>query len=358
MSFNSQDRTEEPTAKRRHEARDRGQVARSHDLSSAVVLGTGFLGLLLFSGEIGRTASGVMSDVFNLLSRPRNVISGTGLKSLEGLMLTSLLKTVAPIALICMATGILLSVVQVGLHVTPKAARPDITRLNPRNGIKKLIGTQALFELGKSIVKLLVVGGFVALALVPDIKHLGASVGTPPGQLVALLRKSIVTIAIHVVAAYLLIGIVDYFWQRRQNEKSLKMTKQEVKDESRQSDLPPEVKSALRRRQRQQARARMMAAVPRANVVVTNPTHYAVALEYSGEYPAPVVIAKGRDLVAQQIRKIAEEHDIPIVPNPPLARDLYRNVQIDQMIPADMYAAVAQVLAFVYRLAARKRVGV
>lgn len=353
-----EERTEQPTAKRRREARDKGQVARSPDLSSAVVLGTGFIALVLISGEMATTASGVMTHVFSLLSRPRNVISGAGLKSLEGLMLTALLKTVAPIALICMATGILLSVLQVGLRLTPKAARPDISRLNPRNGIKRLIGTQALFELAKSIVKLLVVGGFVALALVPDIKHLGASVGTPPGALVKLLRSSILSIALHVVAAYLLIGLIDYFWQRYQNEKSLKMTKQEVKDEARQADLAPEVKSALRRRQRQAARARMMAAVPRANVVVTNPTHYAVALEYSGDHPAPVVIAKGQNLIAQQIRRIAEEHNIPIVPNPPLARELYRNVEVDQMIPSDMYAAVAQVLAFVYRLAARKRVGV
>jgi flagellar biosynthetic protein FlhB len=358
MPSNNEDRTEAPTGKRRKEARDKGQVARSPDLSSAVVLGTGFVVLVLFSGEIAHTATSAMTTIFSLLSRPRNVISGEGLKSLEGLMVTSLLKTVAPIALVCMGTGILLSVLQVGFHVTPKAARPDISRLNPRNGIQRLIGTQALFELAKSIVKLAVVGGCVAIALVPDIKHLGASVGTPPEDLVRLLRSSILSIAIHVVAAYLLIGFVDYFWQRHSNEKALKMTKQEVKDEARQSDLPPEVKGAIRRRQRAAARARMMAAVPRADVIVTNPTHYAVAIEYSGDHPAPVVVAKGQNLIAQQIRKLAEEHEIPIVPNPPLARELYRSVEIDQMIPADMYAAVAQVLAFVYRLAARKRVSI
>ncbi len=136
------------------------------------------------------------------------------------------------------------------------------------------------------------------------------------------------------------------------------MTKQEVKDENKQKDLPPEVKRALRRRQFQAARARMMAAVPRADVVVTNPTHYAVALEYDGEHTAPIVIAKGKDHVAAQIRRIAEENDVPLVPDPPLARELYRTVEVDQMIPADLYAAVAQVLAFVYRMAARKRVGV
>ncbi len=160
------------------------------------------------------------------------------------------------------------------------------------------------------------------------------------------------------VGAYLLIGVGDYFWQRHRFEESLKMTKQEVKDETRQRDLPPEVKRMIRRRQFQQARARMMAAVPRADVVVTNPTHYAIALEYSGDNPAPLVIAKGKDHVALHIRRIAEEHGIPIVPDPPLARELYRTVELDQMIPADLYAAVAHVLAYVYRMAARKRVGV
>jgi flagellar biosynthetic protein FlhB len=158
--------------------------------------------------------------------------------------------------------------------------------------------------------------------------------------------------------AYLLIGIVDLVWQRHTFEKSIKMSKQEVKEENKSRDLPAEVKRAIRKRQFQQARARMMAAVPKADVVITNPTHYAVALEYSGESLAPIVVAKGKDHVAAQIRRIAEENGVPLVPDPPLARELFRVVEVDQMIPADLYAAVAQVLAFVYRMAARKRVGV
>ena len=141
-------------------------------------------------------------------------------------------------------------------------------------------------------------------------------------------------VAMRACVAYLLIGIVDYIWQKRRYEKSLKMSKQEVKDEAKSHQLPAEVQSALRRRQMQASRARMMAAVPNADVVVTNPTHFAVALSYDGAQPAPVVVAKGQDLVAAQIRRIAEEHDIPIVPDPPLARELHRTVEIGQMIPA------------------------
>ncbi len=154
------------------------------------------------------------------------------------------------------------------------------------------------------------------------------------------------------------IGVADYLWQRRRVMRSLKMTKQEVKEESRQTELPSEVKGALRRRQIQASRARMMAAVPQADVVVTNPTHFAVALSYDGTRPAPVVVAKGQDLVAAQIRRIAEEHEVPVITDPPLARSLHAAVEIGQMIPAELYAAVAQVLAFVYRLANRRKVGV
>jgi flagellar biosynthetic protein FlhB len=354
----NEDRTEQPTGKRREEARRQGQVARSPDLTSAVVVLVGLFTVLLLSASIVNTAGDVMTNLFSQVARPGNVVSGAGLKSIFLLCVNALLKTVAPIALACMLTGIVLNVLQVGLQLTPQAIRPNFSRINPIQGAKSLFGTRAIFETAKSLAKVGLVGGLVTLALIPDMTHLGAAVGTPPGALAILIRQGIMAIAIRALAGYLLIGIIDYVWQRYQFNKSLKMTKQEVKDEARQSDLPPEVRGALRRRQVQMARARMMAAVPRADVVVTNPTHYAVALEYSGDNPAPIVIAKGQDLVALQIRRIAEENNIPIVPDPPLARELFRTVEVDQMIPADMYAAVAQVLAFVYRLAARKRIGV
>jgi flagellar biosynthetic protein FlhB len=358
MSFSNPDKTEEPTSKKREEARKKGQVARSPDLTGSVVLIVGLFTVLLLSPEIVNTAGSVMTQLFDHAARPGDVVSGAGLKGLFDLILRSLLKTVAPIALACMATGIVLNVAQVGLRLTPSALRPNFSRINPIQGAKTLFGKRALFETFKALAKLGLVGGLVALALVPDMTHMGTAVGTPPGALSILIRGNIMSIAVRAAGGYLLIGLIDYIWQRRQNNDSLKMSKQEVKDEARQADLPPEVKGALRRRQQQMARSRMMAAVPRADVIITNPTHYAVALEYNGDHPAPTVIAKGQDLVAMQIRRIAEENDIPIVPDPPLARELFRSVEVDHMIPADMYAAVAQVLAFVYRLAARRQVGV
>jgi flagellar biosynthetic protein FlhB len=162
-------------------------------------------------------------------------------------------------------------------------------------------------------------------------------------------------IAERAAAAYLLIALADLIYQRRRFSKQLKMTKQEVKEEAKAYQTPAEVRGAIRRRQMQAARARMMAAVPQADVVVTNPTHYAVALSYDGSKPAPVVVAKGADLIARQIRRIATESNVPIVPDPPLARSLYGTVEIGHMIPAELYAAVAQVLAFVYRMAGRRK---
>ena len=352
------DRTEKATPKRRGQAREKGQVARSTELTHAGVLMAGLFGVMLTAPKIMAATAGAMTSIFSQISRPHNVVSAAGLHGLLKLTETTLLKTVAPVAGICVAAGIMLNLLQVGLRFSPRAVRPNFGVLNPINGFKTLFSVRSTFTLAKSLVKMAIVGGLVALALIPDLTKLGAGVGTTPYGLGLLMKSGVESIALRAAIAYLLIGIVDYVWQRRSFEKSIRMSKQEVKEEGKQRDLPPEVKRAIRRKQFQQARARMMAAVPRADVVVTNPTHYAVALEYDGDHVAPIVVAKGKDHVAAQIRKIAEENGVPLVPDPPLARELYRVVEVDQMIPADLYAAVAQVLAFVYRMAARKRVGV
>jgi flagellar biosynthesis protein FlhB len=358
MPAGNEDRTERATPKRRSQARERGQVGRSADLNSAGVLIAGLFGVSLLGPKVVDATASAMTNIFGQISRPHNVISGAGFHGLMMLVGKTILVTVGPIAGICVLAGITLNVLQIGLRFSPKALQPSFSALNPINGFKNLFSSRTLFNLVKDLIKLAIVGGLVALALIPDLTHLGASVGTTPFGLGLLLKSGTKSIAMRAAFAYLVIGLADYAWQRYQFEKSIKMTKQEVRDENKQKDLPPEVKRALRRRQFQLARARMMSAVPRADVVVTNPTHYAVALQYDGDHIAPIVVAKGKDHVAMQIRKIAEEHEIPLVPDPPLARDLFRSVEVDQMIPAELYAAVAQVLAYVYRQAARRRVGV
>jgi len=233
--------------------------------------------------------------------------------------------------------------------------KPDFRRLNPASGMKNLLGPNLPVEAFKAIAKVGVVASVATLTLLPGLTGLAATVGIAPTQLASLAGNKALGVAEHAAMAYVLIGLLDYGWKRFRHEKQLRMTKQEVRDEAKQYGVSSEVKMALRRRQMQLARARMMAAVPDADVVVTNPTHYAVALRYDGNKTAPEVVAKGKDLIAAQIRRIAAENDVPLVSDPPLARALHSSTEIGQVIPQELYAAVAKVLAFVYRMAGRRR---
>jgi len=266
-----------------------------------------------------------------------------------------MLAIVAPVAVTAAAAGLIANVVQNRPALTTSALGPQWNRLDPRAGFKRLFGVRALFEGGKTIVKTCVVAVAAFVAIWPRLHDLGQLAGAPPGQILTQLGSSVMMLALYVCVAFLLIGIIDFTWQRYQHEKSLKMTKEEVRQESRQSDLAPEVRGAIRRRQFARARQRMIADVATADVVVTNPTHFAVALRYDGSRPAPEMVAKGVDLVAAAIRKAAEDAGVPVLANPPLARALHKEVEIGQMIPDSFFAAVAEVLAFVYRAAGRRR---
>jgi flagellar biosynthetic protein FlhB len=349
------DKTEKATPKRRNAARKQGNVAKSTDLNGAVVLAAGLAGLMLIGPKVIEGISTAMRTVFAEISHPGTATSAAGLHGLLQLGLNTILATVAPLAGICVAAAVVVNVGQVGMKPSFQAIKPNFGKLNPVSGAKNVFGSRMPFEGAKAIAKVIAVGVVVALALIPQITHLGASVGTPPAALGSMISSSVMGIAQRATMAYLLIAVIDVIWQRRRHNKSLKMTKQEVKEEAKSYQLPAEVKSAIRRRQIQAARARMMAAIPQADVVVTNPTHFAVALQYDGSHPAPVVVAKGQDLVAKQIRRMADESGVPIVPDPPLARSLYNSVEIGQMIPAELFAAVAQVLAFIYKMAGRRR---
>ena len=348
-------KTEKATPKRRSEARKQGQVAKSTDLNGAVILGTGLVAIMLIGPAMVSGLGSAMSAIFEQVSNPGAATTAAGLHSLEQIGLHTVLTTVGPIAGMCVAAAFIVNVAQVRFRPSAKAIKPNFQKLNPVSGAKNKFGPQMFFEGGKALTKVGVVAAVVAIALVPQLTHLGASIDTTPFALGKLIASDAYGIAERAAAAYLLVGFVDLIYHKHKLEKSLRMSKQEIKDEFKQQNTPPEVRAAIRRRQMQAARARMMAAVPQADVVVTNPTHYAVALSYDGDHPAPVVVAKGQDLVAKQIRRIAEENKVPIVPDPPLARSLHASVEIGQMIPAELYAAVAQVLAFVYRMAGRRK---
>jgi flagellar biosynthetic protein FlhB len=350
-----ENKTEKPTPKRRQQARDEGQVARSADLSGAVGLAAGFSVLFLTGPRFWDACAGMMRETFAAMADP-SVVTQQGLGRLLGGGALAVATASAPLMAACLLAGVAVNVVQVGWKPSAKAMRPRPSKLNPLKGAKQIFGPHGLVEGGKSLLKVAAVGGIVALIVFPRMNELAGQVGIPPAALGAELIQHIKDVAIWATAAYLAIGIADFFYQRHRHEKQLKMSKDEVKREAKDQDLPPEVRTQLKRKQREQARARMMGAVPTADVVVTNPTHYAVALRYDGTTPAPTVVAKGKDLLAKRIREIAAEHGVPIVPDPPLARSLHRSAEIGQQIPEDLFQAVAQVLAYVYRQAGRRRV--
>jgi len=349
------DRTEKATPKHRQRAREKGQVARSPDLSGSLVVVAGVLALSVSGSRIVGASGSALREVFAQIAHPAEATSAAGLNGLMHLALATFVAAVAPVAIACLLAAVLIGVMQVGVRPTPQALKPDLRRINPVSGARNLLSLNLIFEALKAVAKIAVVGAIAVLAIVPGLTGLASLVGVSPDALGAILGQRALGIAQRLAVAYVLIGVVDYGWRRWRHEQQLKMTKQQLKDEMRQYGLPPEVKAALRRRQMQLARARMMAAVPEADVVVTNPTHYAVALLYDGSRTAPEVVAKGKDLVAAQIRRIAEENGVPVVSDPPLARALHQSTEIGQVIPEELYAAVARVLAFVYRMAGRRR---
>jgi flagellar biosynthetic protein FlhB len=350
-----EERTEKATPKHRKRARDKGQVARSPDLGGSLVLIAGLLALSVMGPRIVSAGASTLREMLDDIAHPTHATSAAGLNDLMHSALSTIALAVAPVAATCMLAGLLGGVAQVGFRPSAHSLKPDFRRINPASGLRNLVGPNAVFEAIKAIAKVAVVGLVAGFALLPGLTTLAAKVGMPPGALGALLGERALSIAQHAAFAYLAIGVLDYIWRRRRHERQLKMTKQQVKDETRQYGISAEVRTAQRRRRMQAARARMMAAVPTADVVVTNPTHYAVALLYDGSRTAPQVVAKGKELIAAQIKRVAEENDVPIVADPPLARALHSSTEVGQMIPQELYAAVAQVLAFVYRLAGRRR---
>jgi flagellar biosynthetic protein FlhB len=350
-----QDRTEKATPKHRERARKQGQLARSADVGGSLVLAAGLFALSLLGSQIASSIQAAFRRILATIADPTQATSAAGLKGLMDTVLATIALGAGPIAACCLAAGLLAGGAQVGFRPRLQAPTLDFKRINPLSGARNIFGPNVLFEALKAIVKIGAVGLVAGLALIPGLSSLAAEVGIPPGALALILSGRAMAIAQRATFAYLAIAAIDYAWQRRRHERQLRMTKQELKDEQRQYGLPAEVKAAQRRRRMLAARNRMMAAVPEADVVVTNPTHFAVALRYDGSRTAPEVVAKGQDLIAAQIRRVAEEHDVPIVPDPPLARALHGSTEIGQLIPEELYAAVARVLAFVYRAARRQR---
>jgi flagellar biosynthetic protein FlhB len=347
------DRTEKATPKKRDEARKRGQVARSQEVNVA-------LSLLAAFGVLAALGAGLVATFSTIMaSGLASAGDGPGLTPPDAFTrlmdaVWTILRVTAPFAITGALVGVLASALQVKPGITTEVLKPRFSVINPIKGFPRLFSLRSGVQLVRDVIKVTVIGAVAYVMVSSGMDEIGRLTGAGPGEILSVTAGLVLRIGFAVAAAYVVIAIADLLFQRWQFERDLRMTKDEVKREAKEADISPEVKGQLKRRQRDMATRRMMADVPQADVVITNPTHYAVALRYARALPAPRVVAKGADRVALRIREVATEHGIAIHEDPPLARSLYAAVEVGGYVPEDAFAAVAEVLAYVYRATGRE----
>lgn len=356
MAENDQERSEKPTARRLEKAREEGQVPRSPELSAAAVLLVSAGGLHFLGGSIGATLYDIMRSGF-APGAAASLDPAIALSTASAEMLRALIAC-APLLGLTLVAALLAPLALGGWNFSPGAMAPDFTKLDPIAGFGRFFTARGAVELVKAFAKFLVVGIVAVAVLHKQAAQLLALGAAPLHEGIAQAAVLTSDALLAVSAGLALIAAVDVPWQLWQHSKKLSMTREEIREEYKESEGAPEVKSRIRRTQREMARRRMMEQVPKADVVVVNPTHFAVALRYEEtRMRAPLVVAKGTDLIAARIREIATEHSVAIFEAPPLARALYHNVEIGGEIPATLYVAVAQVLTYIYQLKAARTSG-
>lgn len=344
-----QEKTEQATDKRREESRAKGQVAKSREIPSVAVL---FACLIYFHFN----AAGLLQKIMAMMSASfrsaaQVVITMDSAPSLlTGYIFKVFFMLMPLLALICVV-ALAANILQVGMLFSASALEPKLSKLNPLSGLKNLLSLKSAVELIKNIIKMSIVG-FVSYQVIGDeIKNCLTLAERSVWGILIYMGKISFKILVTTCWVLVLLALLDYLYQRWEHEKGLRMSRQEIKDEFKNTDGNPTIKARIRRLQREMARKRMMAAVPTADVIITNPTHLAVALKYEqGKQSAPCVVAKGADLVAEKIRAVARASNVPIVEDKPLAQVLYKMVKVEDSIPENLYRSVAEVLAYVYRL--------
>jgi flagellar biosynthetic protein FlhB len=345
-----QERTEKATAKRREEARRKGQVAQSREIPSVLILMTA-MGVFYFAGSwmfwnIAEVIGGVFEQLDTLRFEAVSDVSAFSVEIFKKAFLI-LIAFFLPVLIAGMAGNI----GQIGLEFHGESMRPKLSKLNPISGIKKIVSLKALVELVKSIFKVLVVGGVAYGVIRTETVKFPGLMQQEVGDILIFIGRLSFKVFFFVCLALIILAVLDYVYQRWQYEEDLKMTKQQVKDERKQQEGDPKVKSRIRKVQLEMASRRMMEAVPEADVVITNPIHLAVALQFdAARMVAPVVVAKGAGHLAERIKEIAGNHQVPIIEDKPLAQALHKMVEIGEYIPVELYRTVAEVLAYVYRL--------
>ncbi|MEA3025270.1 MAG: flagellar biosynthesis protein FlhB [Alphaproteobacteria bacterium] len=342
------DRTEDPTQKRLDEALERGDVVKSQEISTWFVVGGGALMLAAFSGSM---SGGLTTTFRGLLANSHQIpVDGRGLISIAGRIEREVLAAMAlPLAVLVLA-ALAGNMIQHRLVWSTDPLKPKFSKISPLAGLKRLFSAQALANFAKGLIKLVVVGSVMLALLWPQRHRLESLVQTDILGTLLLTRSLSLDLLAAVVAILFLVAAADYLFQYRQWFERQKMSLREMKEEFKQTEGDPMVKGKIRQLRQARMRKRMMAAVPKASVIITNPTHYAIALQYDRGMEAPVCLAKGVDAVALKIREVAGEHSIPIVENPPLARALHATVEVDEEIPPEHYKAVAEIIGYVMKL--------
>ncbi len=351
MAEDQESKTEDPSGRRLEEARSKGNVALSRDVTMAAMLGTS---IVVIIAVLPWSLAPLTALLRSFIEKPEQIplsTQGDFVQLMSKLVMAMMIGMLLPMAMLALV-AILSNVAQVGgIMWTPSKLAPNFSMLNPVSGFSRLFSTKALIEFGKGLVKLFLVGLSAYLVMQPEVDRIEHLIGIDPALLLPFLSDGVRHLFITCVLTISIIAAADYGYQKWSHFQQLKMSKQELKDEHKNTDGDPHIKGKQRAKRMARAKQRMLQSVPEASVIITNPTHYAVALKYdNGAMGAPRVVAKGVDFMARRIREIAQENDVPIVENPPVARALYAAVDLDQEIPPEHYKAVAQIIGYVMKL--------
>ncbi|HEY4273960.1 MAG TPA: flagellar biosynthesis protein FlhB [Rhizomicrobium sp.] len=346
--------TEEPTAKRLEQAHESGDVIKSTEVTALVLLAGGTLAIAMFGRS---TAVGIAQLLTIFIEQPEQMaVDGAGLLSISRGLLLHLALLLAPFMGVMMAASVAGHVMQSLPSLNPDKLAPDFSKLSIPAGLKRMFGPEGWTNLLKGLAKIGIVGMAIWTQLWPERVTLESMLTQSPGDVVGDMDHLLFKVLIATLLALMVIAGLDYFLQRLRFMQRNRMSKQEIKEEYRANEGDPAIKAKIRQLRHERSRKRMMAAVPTATVVIMNPTHFAVALKYeSGKMAAPMCVAKGVDALALRIRALAEDHDVPVIENPPLARALYASVELDEPVPPEHYKAVAQVIGYVLRLSGKLR---
>jgi len=344
-----EEKTEKATPRKREEARRKGEVAKSRELPSVAVLLSGLIALTLFGPYMYSHIQVIMKGTFSLLTL--NDLSISDFMAFARKMISLFILLISPLMAAIFSAAILSNIMQVGFMLSGESIKPKLSKLDPIKGLGRLFSKQSFMELFKSLLKLAIVGGIAYLTIRGEMKNIALLGDMELNSMIAYILLTIFKLFIRCALAMIFLVVIDYAFQKWEFEKRMKMGKKEVKDELKRTEGDPLVKSRIRSIQMEMARKRMMQEVPQADVVITNPTDLAVAVKYdSSVMEAPKLVAKGAGRLAKRIKELAEEHDIPVVENKELAQSLYSLVEIGQEVPPVLYQAVAEVLAYIYKL--------